>query len=110
MSASVGAWSESSGTRAAERDARPGSLRFGAPVDLVRGRAVLDGDPDGLEERDLLVGGAPPDPSEEELPVLAHDVAVAHEALRARDEEVAGLGERRLPPVDPEPRARHGRA
>src|SRR5262245_49714675 len=94
------------GQRLAERHDGAGARGDRAIEEVAGGREILDGDAERLEQRDL-VGRAPAgDPAEEDVPELARDVVVADRALALRDQEVAGLGERRLAAIDDQPRPR----
>src|SRR5688572_23328222 len=69
---------------------------------------VLDGDPQRLEERDLLLRPPTGAATEQDFAQLAADVLVSEHSLALRDEEVSGFVQRRLAAVDEQSRAQHG--
>src|SRR5215831_302256 len=90
------------GTVASELEESADARGAGLSVDVLRGSDVLDRETDRLEQRDLVGVASPLDGAEQDLAELARDVRVRHRPLAAREEEVAGLRQRRLPAVDEE--------
>ena len=72
-------------------------------------REILHGDPQRFEQGDLIVRPPAGDRAFEHLADLSENVGVGDRPLLAGEEEIAGLGEQRLPAVREQARARDRR-
>src|SRR6185295_1511048 len=93
--------------RAPELDQRSDALFAGATVQTRGDGDVLDGDPERLEEGDLLFRAPPRARADEDLADFPADVLVSEVTFALRDQEVASLVEGRFAPIDEQARPLH---
>ena len=87
----------------------PASSASARAQDVLGGGEILDGEAERLEDRQLVVRAPARRRADQHLADLGADVLRADRALALREQEVAGLVDGRLAPVDEERRVAHRR-